>query len=281
MLKTYEKFCYQHFPGTSIFPSTNLMVAHFISFLFVQNYQPSTIASYVSAISYVHKLNFFDDPTNSFFIRKIIKGANNLKSSCDTRLPITKEILSKLLGAIPVVIQGPYNQMLLRAMMSLAFYCFLRIGEMAVKNEIGKNKVLQVSDIHFEYENGVVAGMTLSITYYKHSDLQPKSISIAKNDSNVLCPVTAMFNYLSVSKHRSGPLFQFPCGTPVSYYYFSSSLKSLLLFIGLNPDVYKGHSFRIGAATSAAAKGISSSVIQSMGRWKSNAVKNYIRMNNF
>ena len=141
--------------------------------------------------------------------------------------------------------------------------------------------MLQVSDIHFDYENSIVVSMTLSITYYKHSDLQPKTLSIARNASNMLCPVTALLNYLNMSKHRSGPLFQFPRGTPVSYYYFSSSLKSLLSFIGLSPEVYKGHSFRIGAATSAAAKGVSSSVIQSMGRWKSNVVKNYIRMNNF
>jgi hypothetical protein len=50
------------------------------------------------------------------------------------------------------------------------------------------------------------------------------------------------------------------------------------MFIGLDPKFYKGHMFRIGAATSAAARGIPLSVIQNMGRWKSDAV---IRMRNF
>lgn len=92
-----------------------------------------------------------------------------------------------------------------------------------------------------------------------------------------ICPVNAITKYLTLSNHKAGPLFQFTCGTPVSYAFFSSSLKSLLTFIGLNTQIYKGHNFRIGAATSAAAEGIP----QTVGRWKSNAFKNYIRMNNF
>lgn len=96
------------------------MVAHFISFSFLQNYQPSTIASYVSAVSYFHNIKFSDDPTDSFCIKKILKGAQNKKKSYDTRLPITKDILSKLLQVVPSVINNTYNQHLLRALMCLA-----------------------------------------------------------------------------------------------------------------------------------------------------------------
>ena len=81
MLKVYGQFCQEHFPAAPAIPSTHTMIAHFVSFLFLNNYQPSTIASYVSTISYVHKLHFLADPTDSFVIRKIIKGAQNLKSS--------------------------------------------------------------------------------------------------------------------------------------------------------------------------------------------------------
>ena len=37
------------------------------------------------------------------------------------------------------------------------------------------------------------------------------------------------------------------------------------------------HSFRIGAATWAAAKGFTDTQIRQLGRWKSNAFLNYIR----
>lgn len=280
MLKVYEQFCMKHFPSTPAIPSNHVMICHFISYLFMRNYQPSTIASYMSAISFIHKLNCYSDPTDSFLVKKIMKGAQNLRSTCDNRLPITKEILSKLIFAVPLVIPSEYNQFMLRAMMSLAFYCFLRIGEMAVKGG-NTTKVLQLSDILISYENRNPINMTVTIKYYKHSNLQPKTITINCDPGNSLCPVLAMSNYLMRVKYSSGPLFQFPCGTSVSYAYFSSALKSLLKFIGLNPEVYKGHSFRIGAATSAAAKGVHLSVIQQMGRWKSNAFKNYIRMQNF
>lgn len=43
--------------------------------------------------------------------------------------------------------------------------------------------------------------------------------------------------------------------------------------IGLDPKQYKGHSFRIGAATQASKVGFSENAIQNMGRWKSDAVK--------
>jgi len=60
-------------------------------------------------------------------------------------LPITKDSLSKLLKAVPSVINNTYNQHLLRALMSLVYYCFLRIGEIAVKGGGQKDTVIQVT----------------------------------------------------------------------------------------------------------------------------------------
>lgn len=281
MISSFHQFSSKKFPGVNTFPSSHAMVADFIAHLFIQNYQPSTISSYVSAISFVHKINFYEDPTDSFLIKKILKGAHNLRRSSDTRLPITKEILQKLVHALPFVIADFYNRIMLKAMMSLAYYCFLRIGEITVKKNTDFSKVMQISNVFFEKEQEHVIGVRVTLTDYKHSDLQPKTISITRDKENLLCPVESLLNYFAIAKHRMGPLFQFVCGAPVSYSYFNSSLKSLLSYVGLNPDVYKGHSFRIGAATAAAARGVSLSVIQSMGRWKSNAFKNYIRMQNF
>jgi integrase len=59
-------------------------------------------------------------------------------------------MLSKLVAAVPAIIRNPYNASLLKAMMSLAYYCFLRIGEIAVKNRQDTQKVIQINDVHFE-----------------------------------------------------------------------------------------------------------------------------------
>ena len=216
-----------------------------------------------------------------FIEKKMLKVAQKLRGKTDTRLPITKEILFKLTQAICTVIPVFYNQILLKAMMVLAFYCFLRVGEMTLKSGGDHTKIIQLSDIQFESAENQLLSMTVTIRNYKHSDLQPKKIVLHRNNQNLICPVSVMGQYVSLVKHSHGPLFCFICGTPASYFYFNSSLKSFLLrFVGLSPDLYKGHSFRIGAATSAAARGVTLSVIQNLGRWKSNAFKNYIRMDN-
>ena len=182
---------------------------------------------------------------------------------------------------LPFVIQNVDNQLFLKAIFALAVYAFLRIGEITTKNNLNGSEVLQVSNVSFNAEDKDINGLSVVITNYKHSDLHAKSIFIPLEIGNAACPVKAVHNYLSTFGHTKGSFFQFRCGSPVTHYYFTSSLKSILMFIGLDPKFYKGHRFRIGAATSAAARGIPLSVIQNMGRWKSDAVMRYIRMRNF
>jgi hypothetical protein len=48
--------------------------------------------------------------------------------------------------------------------------------------------------------------------------------------------------------------------------------------LGYNENDYNTHSFRIGAATHAAKMGKSDDEIMTMGRWKSDSYKRYIRI---
>jgi hypothetical protein len=52
---------------------------------------------------------------------------------------------------------------------------------------------------------------------------------------------------------------------------------NLLYRLGYNMCRFSGHSFRIGAATSAAACGVEDHVIQTLGRWSSDCYIRYIR----
>ena len=47
---------------------------------------------------------------------------------------------------------------------------------------------------------------------------------------------------------------------------------------GLDVAQYSGHSFRIGAATTAASVGIEDSLIKTLGRWESNAYQIYVKV---
>ena len=125
---------------------------------------------------------------------------------------------------------------MLNAIMSLAFYCFLRIGQMVVKSKNDISRVLQFSDINVGYENKVPINMTVTIKNYKHSNLQPKTISVDRNANNVLCPVTAMLNYLKVVKHQSGPLFQLPVSGSLRFSQFSGCWLILSVYIIMSFD---------------------------------------------
>ena len=59
---------------------------------------------------------------------------------------------------------------------------------------------------------------------------------------------------------------------------YVTQIRDILCTIGLPQHHFAGYSFRIGAATSAAAVGIEDSAIQMLGCWHSAAFLQYIRI---
>ena len=92
-----------------------------------------------------------------------------------------------------------------------------------------------------------------------------------------ICPVKALLGYLAVRGTAPGPLFRFADGTPLSRTRLVDSVRGALSSQGFDVHGFNGHSFRIGAATTAAARGLPDSLIQSLGRWRSSAFSTYIR----
>ena len=101
-------------------------------------------------------------------------------------------------------------------------------------------------------------------------------VFLARTNSD-LCPVTAILNYLAIRPAAQGPMFIFDNGQYLSRQKLVQSLNHTLVAAGIDPEFYKGHSFRIGAATTASALGVQDSLIQKMGRWTSDAFRLYIR----
>ena len=56
-----------------------------------------------------------------------------------------------------------------------------------------------------------------------------------------------------------------------------TGVREALTVAGVEAKNYAGHSFRIGAATTAAQKGLQDSLIKTLGRWESAAYTSYIR----
>ena len=72
-----------------------------------------------------------------------------------------------------------------------------------------------------------------------------------------LCPLKHMSEYLRIRPNKNGPLFCHFHGCPLSRYQFTGVLKKTLHHLDIDYTKFKSHSFRISAATTAAAMGYS------------------------
>lgn len=254
-------------------PLTEENVMYFISFLDVQGHTPNVIASHLSALAYEHKVKNLDDHTQSFKVRKMLTGCRKLNpQKLDSRKPITRIILSKLCDALPALFDSTYTCRLYTAAFCLAFYAFLRIGELTMSNNQQAN-VLQFGDITTSGKSeNQPSRVHIVFHKYKHSDGSGHQITIQSEQL-----VQALAGYEKIRGTTPGPYLIDQCGNPITRNRFASVLTLTLKYCGYDPKSFNTHSFRIGAASHAAQSGMSDAQIQHMGRWKSQAFLQYIR----
>ena len=80
----------------------------------------------------------------------------------------------------------------------------------------------------------------------------------------------------SNSTTAANPVFMAGRFAPLTQASLNKALRSLLSRAALDQSQYATHSFRIGAATTAAAARIPAWMIESLGIWTSNAYLSYI-----
>lgn len=231
------------------------------------------MATHCSAIAFVHKLQGMDDPTDNFLIVKALQGAKNGNPHVDTRLPITLPILLRLVDSLDHLSTSRWNRNLYRSMYLLAFFALLRVGEMTVSSGYSRN-TLTVDCM--ETITGC-RNLRLQFHNYKHSK-RAASITIEWQAAPRYCPVRAWQEYHTLRGSRPGFLFLRGDGKPPSRRDFAGQLALSLQACQLSPDLYKTHSFRIGAATYAAGNHCSPLQIRALGRWNSLAFLKYLRL---
>ena len=82
---------------------------------------------------------------------------------------------------------------------------------------------------------------------------------------DILCPVAATLGYLAIRPSLTGLLFLFQDNSPLSRPKLVQSLHHALTAAGIDDLNFNGPSFWIGAATAAARRGLSNSLIQILG----------------
>ena len=103
------------------------------------------------------------------------------------------------------------------------------------------------------------------------------TLSIAKTGGTT-CPVGTLRKYLKHHQSGSGPLLQMATGKYLTRAGICKVVKRALAFYGIDSSRYSSHSFRIGAATTAAAAGVPDRTIKALGCWSSDCYHMYIRL---
>jgi hypothetical protein len=101
-------------------------------------------------------------------------------------------------------------------------------------------------------------------------------IFLGRTDA-ALCPVAAILAYCAIRPAIVRPFFAFRDGSPLTRDRLVAAVRSALSHAGVDTAHYSGHSFRVGAATTAARAGLSQATIKMLGRWESSAYERYIR----
>ena len=240
-----------------------------------------TIKVYLSGIGFFSKLLTGSSGlvTSHPQIASLLKGIQRQEPTRGPRrLPLTADLLSTCIQTLRAGYSSPHVRQTLEAMFALAFFGFLRCSELTSSSQtFDPRRHACISDLS-SYANGTL------VYYIKHSKTNqtgPSTPVFIFRNQSALNPFEILSNYLLFRKSQtnslSDPLFISEFGHVASRSWFHLQFRNILALSGISPTHYSGHSFRIGAATSASRNGIPDHLIQVMGRWSSQAYHRYIR----
>ena len=139
----------------------------------------------------------------------------------------------------------------------VTFFSFCRSGETTVEdeNKYGLSVHLSFSDVavdNAESPNMISLNIKRSKTDQGALGVH---VSIGRTNDD-LCPVSALLTYLERRGSTPGALFQWDNRILLSKTKFIDATRQALSAANLPAKDYAGHSFRIGAATTAATAGL-------------------------
>ena len=262
-------------------PSWEERLVYYVAYCVHCGMQSSTIKSYISAIKHVLRVDGYEWQDDSTLLPVLIRSCRLKNDQFKTRLPIGKGLLDTLLFQIERYYDDkqPFLEITYKTIFLLAYYGMMRVGELVT----GDHPVL-AKDIHVaNSKRKLLILLHTSKTHGRGNRPQKIKISENRNKHGRLrnfCPfeTTSMYLELRGAYHDiNEKLFLFRDNQPVTPAHVRRMLRLLLRSIGLNDKLYGTHSFRIGRATDLSKKGLNIEKIKRIGRWRLNAVYNYLR----
>ena len=243
-------------------PASEQKLCRYVSFLAQEGLAPSSIKLYLSAVRHLQISLHLPDPKIKDMARleQVVKGTKSVfaKHHPGTRkqLPITPELLLKIRQVWEREAQNQDNIMLWAAA-CLCYFGFLRAGELSVSTESSYDEGvhLNVADISFDkYPNP--STMRVKIKASKTDPFRQGIHIFMARTYKKLCPIEAMVPYLACRGQSPGMLFKFQDGRLLTHGRFVDKVREALDAAGITSKHYAGHSFRAGAATTAAQRGV-------------------------
>ncbi len=278
--KRYLNFCTLH--KVTPIPTNEQLLCHYVAFLAKSGLAASSIKCYLAAMRNLQITEGKGDPNMSAMSKLdlVVRGVKRTQARDGQRRPrhpITPELLLMLRKAWLDPARG-HDGVMLWAVASLCFFGFLRSGEVTIPTDTSFDKAVHLTFEDFAVDN--LKDPTMVRARLKSSKTDPfrKGVDIVVGRTgNRICPVAAMLGYLRARGAGPGPLFRFKEGKPLTKPRFVSQVRETLQARGIDGSSYSGHSFRSGAATTAARAGVEDSTIKMLGRWKSDAYQLYIK----
>ena len=277
--RRYNNFC-DLYSVSYPYPVSENILVRFASYLYTDGMKAGTIKSYLAAVRHAQISLGLGDPRMCEMPRLeyIIRGIKRCtRQQTRTRLPITPALMKNLRNFWRAN-RNDRDYAMLWAAACMCFFGFMRAGELVVPSDIGFDP-----SYHLAFGDVLVDSRTAPsylVVKLKVSKTDPfrqgVHIYLGRTDGE-LCPVGAILSYMVKRGTEDGSLFSFGDGRLLTRDRFVAAVREALVASGVNPSHYAGHSFRIGAATTAAGCGLQDSLIKTLGRWESSAYTLYIR----
>ena len=151
------------------------------------------------------------------------------------------------------------------AVITTAFFGFFRLGDLLPESASGFNAATGLAWGDVAVDNRQAPKMVqIHLKKSKTRQFGPGIDVVVGTTGSPLCPVTEIVAYISERGSQPGPFFLNPDKSALTKSQFVSRFRLTLQLLGFPQNDYAGHSFRIGAATTASSLGIEDSMFQTL-----------------
>jgi hypothetical protein len=284
--------------GHEAYPATESSLINF-SVWSCTRIAPKSISKYIDSIRSAHVDEGVEMPTSKQMPRlaRVMAGLEWIylaHKGSRLRLPCTNQVLRRVVvakaqaaEALPVAdrpsvysLQSPCFS---AAVYSTAFCGGFRPSEISTRKNVLKGYTslpLRLKDVSFNFdEYGEVLSVIIWLPHRKNDQAGIKSdVAIGRTGDVLVDCCTRLSEYLeertAAGEKLTGDSFLFPVRNVsddglhgLTYEELTAAMHADLQRAGFDADLYNGHSWRIGMATTLALNGVPEYIIKDMGGW--------------